>query len=144
MKTLFDTSVLHPMFVMRHVNHDAARVCLERVMRGEDEMYLSTHALAELYATLTGSPMQNRIDPLALRHMIRHNIEPYATLVPLDRADYFAAVDNVITRDLRSGVIYDALHVQAAKKVNADQLLTYNLKHFERLWPDHNGVIRSP
>ena len=33
---------------------------------------------------------------------------------------------------LASGSIYDALHMYCALKVGADQVLTYNVRHFER------------
>lgn len=38
--------------------------------------------------------------------------------------------------ELTSGAVYDALHVVAAEKVDADQLLTFNGRDFRRMPPE--------
>lgn len=42
---------------------------------------------------------------------------------------------------LTSGAIYDALHVVAAEKVDADQLLTFNGRDFRRMPPEDPTVV---
>jgi predicted nucleic acid-binding protein len=36
---------------------------------------------------------------------------------------------------LRSGAIYDALHVRCAERAGCDRILTYNTAHFARFTP---------
>ena len=58
------------------------------------------------------------------------------SVVPLDADDYLAVIHDVAALGLKRGIIYDALHVHCAKKQGADQILTYNLKHFKLLQLD--------
>lgn len=55
------------------------------------------------------------------------------TFVDLTRADYEAALQRCAAKNLVSGVIYDALHLQAALKSGAEVLYTANLRDFQRL-----------
>jgi hypothetical protein len=59
--------------------------------------------------------------------------------VPLDSRDYETALDLVSRRLLRSGVIFDALAEVAARKIEAERLVTLNVSPFQRLCdaPEH-------
>lgn len=63
MKRLLDTSVLVAAMVESHRAHESALTCLRRVAQGEDEGFVATHTLAELYSVLTTLPVQPRISP---------------------------------------------------------------------------------
>ena len=54
-------------------------------------------------------------------------------MIELTNDDYQSVLRQVANLGLASGSIYDALHVQSAWKAGADQILTYNVSHFERL-----------
>ena len=45
---------------------------------------------------------------------------------------------------LAGGVIYDALIARVALKSNVDRLLTLNIDHFTRAWPDGEKIISLP
>jgi len=47
-------------------------------------------------------------------------------------ADYRNVLRRVADLGLTSGAIYDALHMDCARQVAADQVLTYNVSHFDR------------
>lgn len=54
-------------------------------------------------------------------------------MIELTKADYEAAVIRCGKLGFTRGVVYDALHLQAAIKAGADILYTDNLKDFTRL-----------
>jgi predicted nucleic acid-binding protein len=64
--------------------------------------------------------------------------------VPLDKADYQAAIDQMITLNLPGGGVYDALIARAAAKISADRLMTLNAKHFTRLNPTIAQMVFVP
>ena len=41
-------------------------------------------------------------------------------------------------------MIYDALLTTAAQKAGIERLLTFNVKHFLRVWPEGNQIIMAP
>jgi predicted nucleic acid-binding protein len=57
----------------------------------------------------------------------------YLDAVPLETADYQAAIAQMTALNLPGGGIFDALIAQAALKVSADRILTLNPSHFSRL-----------
>lgn len=46
---------------------------------------------------------------------------------------YLAATERCASRGLKSGVVFDALHLIEAERTGADVLLTFNPSDFERL-----------
>ena len=63
--------------------------------------------------------------------------------IALDEQDYYAAMDRCADLGLDLGVIYDALHFQAALKAKADILYTENRRDFDRLLREDALVVRS-
>jgi len=68
-KIYFDTSALVTALVDQLPNHENALSCLASACR-DHEAVTSTHALAEIYATLTALPLPRRIQPGEARAMI--------------------------------------------------------------------------
>lgn len=99
-------------------------------------MAVSTHALAELYSTLTALPKRPPVTPGQARRLIEENILQTAEIVTLDRADYESALRRMVDLGLTSGAVYDVLHVRAAENIQADELLTFNGRDFRRMPPD--------
>jgi predicted nucleic acid-binding protein len=99
-------------------------------------MAVSTHALAECYATLTVLQVRPPISPGQAQHLIETNILGIADVVPLKQSDCEEALGRMTRLGLTSGAVYDALHVVAAEKINADQLLTFNGRDFRRMPPE--------
>lgn len=132
MRTLFDTSVLVPAVTDQLGNHEAALDALSRYTQGEHEGYCSAHALAECFATLTALPLPTRIVPEEARMLVEEDVAEKLAVVALAADDYRSVLRSVADLGLASGSIYDALHMYCARKVGADQVLTYNVRHFER------------
>jgi len=62
------------------------------------------------------------------------------TVVDLTTADYREALQLVADAGRVSGVVYDALHLVAAKNAERDRILTYNTRHFLPIQPENISV----
>lgn len=131
----FDTSVLVAALSEAHAEHEEARLRLSEVHAGRHALAVSTHALAETYSTLTALQVKPRITPGQARHLVEENVAQAAQVVPLAGEDYAAVLERMARLGLTSGAVYDALHVRAAEKVGAGELLTFNGRDFRRMPP---------
>ena len=105
--------------------------------------YLTTHGLAEIFATLTALPLKPRLHPADVQRIIRQSLLAYLVLIPLSADHYRDAMELTVTRNLASGAIYDALHLIGARSVGCTTLYTLNLRHFRSLAPD-DSMIATP
>jgi predicted nucleic acid-binding protein len=144
MKVFFDTSALVTAIVDQLPNHAAALACYRRLAqpRRGPKAVCSTQVLAECYATLTALPLPRRIQPAEATRLIEENFLVHLDVVPLSAADYKVVLTRVTTLGMRSGAIYDALHVRCAERAGCDRIITYNVTDFERLAPP--GVEVTP
>ena len=128
-----DTSILLPAMVAGHPRHRECLALLETAYADAHHLLTATHTSAELYTNLTKLPHDLNILPTEARQAIQDRLGAIFTFIPLTEADYQAALARCAERNLISGVIYDALHLQAAIKAEAKALYTANLRDFERL-----------
>ncbi len=144
MKILFDTSVLIAGLVETHPMHKSAFPWLKRAKANEFEMIVVSHTIAEVYAVLSTLPIKPRITPLIARKLINKNIEPNSKIISLSPGEYKLVIKQISELGLAGGVIYDALIARVAQKSKVDRLLTLNIDHFNRAWPDGEKLISSP
>jgi predicted nucleic acid-binding protein len=135
MKILFDTSVLVAALVDQLPNHEAAFDCFRRYSSGENEGFCTSHTLAECYATLTALPLPRRIQASEAQQLISQSIAGRLTILPLSPELYLETLVRVGTLGLRSGIVYDALHLAGAETAQCERIYTYNLKDFNKLNP---------
>jgi len=64
--------------------------------------------------------------------------------VDLSTKDYRNAVKRLADKQLRGGIVYDALHLQAALKKEIPNLVTFNEKDFLRLINDDEIIVHIP
>lgn len=83
-----------------------------------------------MYSNLTRYPTM-KVTPDRARKMMYAFAKEFEH-VELSVKDYLKAVDRCADRNLVSGVIFDALHFEAALKAEVEILYTANLKDFER------------
>jgi len=140
---LFDSSLVVPALVLEHPEHQRALPWIDRVSQNEIEGALAAHTLAEVYATLTVLPGIPRISPKMASDMMRQSLAS-VQIVPLTAADYRRTVERMGNMGLPGGLIFDALIACAAEKINAHRLVTFNVKHFSRVWPEGQDRIISP
>jgi len=138
--TCFDTSVLVAALLQQHPAHAAAFPHLKSVRDGRIKGHLTTHALAELFATLTALPLRPRLSPADAQALIQTSILPHFQLVPLSSKSYLAALSLATSQNLSSGAVYDALHVVGARASKCERLLTLNLRHFKALAPGEDWI----
>ena len=140
MRVFFDTSVLVPALVDQLSNHESSFAVFHSYTSGSNRGYCSAHSLAETYSVLTALPLPRKISSLEARMLIEESIFKRVEVVELDRKRYRNAIELVAIKGLTSGIIYDALHVEAAKKASCSRIYTYNIDHFEALAPETIAV----
>jgi predicted nucleic acid-binding protein len=129
-RVAFDTSVIVAAVVEDHPHHARASWWLRS--RRKLERVASWHAYAEAWAVLTALPLEPRVTgevAAAVLERARRSI----VFVPPRSATYPAAVARCNARGLRSGAVYDALHLVSAEGERAEFLLTFNAGDFIRL-----------
>ncbi|PNW44040.1 UNVERIFIED_CONTAM: twitching motility protein PilT [Euhalothece sp. KZN 001] len=143
MKILFDTSVLVAALLVDHPNHNRAFSQLELAKRGKVQGYLSTHTLAELYAVMTRLPQPLRVLPNQAQEVIT-DLLAYLIPVSLSPEEYQSAIARMVKFRLSGGGMFDCIIAEAALKVTADCLLTFNPKDFIRLGEDIESLVQVP
>lgn len=73
--------------------------------------------------------------------LIEKNILEKLIVIELRMEDYREALGRVAALGLRSGVVYDALHLACAEKAGYETMVTFNARDFERLEPKRIKVI---
>lgn len=137
MRVLLDTSVLVPALVPALPQHEKAAPHLESVHRGETSLFLSTHALAECYSSLTALPVSPAVTPGQARRLIEENVtEVTEEIIGLEATEYLTVLQRMTDLGLESGAVYDALHVRCAEIASVDQLRTFNGADFRRMPPE--------
>ncbi len=143
MKACFDTSTLVAALLQQHPHHAIAFPRLQAVKAGTVQGHLTTHGLAELFATLTALPLKPSLLPADVQRIIQQSILAYFTLIPLNADHYREAIELTVKLNLASGAIYDALHLLGARSTGCVTLYTLNLRHFRSLAPG-DSIIASP
>ena len=141
MKEFFDTSVLVAAFLGDHFHHKASAKVFASA--GKNHSSCGAHTLAELYSTLTSLPLKPMIAP-EQAILFLEDVRSRLSLITLDAAEYFAAIERTAGKRISGGRIYDALLLQCAVKAKANIIYTWNLKHFQQLAPDIASLIKTP
>ena len=142
MTSYFDTSILFPSLMTAHPHHRRCTKLLAEARQEGQVTCLSLHSYAEVYANLTRFPLGDRITPEAAWEALQ-GLSALMKTITLTEADYQAALSRCAARNLVSGVIYDALHLQAAIQAGAEVLYTANLRDFERLGAGEVVALRG-
>ena len=138
---LLDSSVLISIAQTNHTHHIPS-LELWRLLESK-RVAVSTHAIAETYAILTALPPSFRLSPRKAEGAI-HEFLKHAHAISLSTDDYLNALEQTARSGHSSGMIYDALHLACARKCNADQIYTWNVRHFRTLAPDLAHKILAP
>ena len=76
--------------------------------------------------------------------MIETEILPVVKVSSLTMVEGLRALKRAESRGVRGGAVYDYLHLVAARKAKAEELVTLNLRHFQAFWRPGDPVIRHP
>lgn len=132
MKVLFDTSVLVAASHDAHPFHLRARVWSEAVHKTQVDGMLTVHAIAEIWSVLTRLPAPHALSPAQATELV-NRLRSVFSVRSLDQDTYARAIQRCTERRLKSGAVFDALHLIAAEDAGAQMLLTFNEDHFRRL-----------
>lgn len=141
---MIDTSILLPAIQENHPNHKIAADFVNSLLANHEIIVLNTYLVAELYNNLTKRPTTTN-ERIHFVHNLLKSISERFEGIELSMEDYLTAVERCATLKMKGGVIYDALHFQAAIKAGVDILYTSNIRDFERLVTDEISFrVESP
>jgi predicted nucleic acid-binding protein len=140
----FDTSVLVAGLLASHRHHARAVVWMRAAAAGQIEAVASVHALNEVWSVLTKLPVTPPIAGSDARRAVVDAVSRFE-LVPLTMQLCVDSLDRCGARGLRSGAVFDAVHVLSAEAAGADVMLTFNARDFIRLSvPSGPRVLEPP
>lgn len=143
MLVAFDTSVIVPALTIAHPKHADSKYWLDRIRSTSDNGTTTWHAMAETWSVLTRLPLLPRLSGEVAREVVSR-LEPILNPTILRDQHYRDAMKRSAMTGVRSGALYDALHLICAESISADLFLTYNLKDFERLAIPSSPRIITP
>jgi len=132
MKVVFDTSVLVAGLLAAHRDHARAAVWLEAISTEKLSGVVSVHALGEVWSVLTKLPISPPISPKMARDAVLAMLRQFEA-VPVTVEIYEHALERCSLKGLRSGAIFDALHIVTAEATGAVAIITFNERDFARL-----------
>ncbi len=71
-------------------------------------------------------------------------LSPFFTQIDMAADVYEAALLRCCAAEVTSGAVFDALHLVVAEKIEADLLLTFNIKDFRRLAVKESPLVAAP
>lgn len=144
MKVYLDTSVLVAASVADHVHHPQASALLRQVRGKKLQSHVSAHGLAEFFAVLTRAPFTPPIYPSEAWQLLAENILPNFKIIALNAKQYRNVLQQSAKEGWTGGLIYDALHLAAARSVGCDRIYTFNLRHFRQLASEQSKIVLMP
>jgi len=94
-----------------------------------------SHALSEVFSTLTGSRLGFRVDADEVVALLREMLETLK-LMDLRPDEIMEALAEARSRGVRGGQVHDYLHAVAARKAGCGVVLTLNKADFAGLFDD--------
>jgi hypothetical protein len=76
--------------------------------------------------------------------LIFKDIIPHFQIIELDQNDYRTVLHILATNNIEGGATYDALIAHAAFKAQAEKLLTFNVKHFKKVYSAITHIVEEP
>lgn len=141
MTEFFDTSVLVAAHLGDHPHHDRSLAALAAATK--ETSACAAHSLAEVYSVLTRLPVRPIILPEQAMLFLT-DVRERLSIITLDDAAYFDAIQSSASRGITGVPIYDALLLHCAAQVDAETVLTWNVGHFQQIRPDLADRVRTP
>lgn len=136
-----DTSVLIP--AARHSHEHHARSLPLVFAAHPRDTSTGAHALAELYSNLSGAFDPRPSSPRIIRPLIEEYSKRFQ-VVSLETAESLQVLDECARNSVTGAAVYDALLIACARKVQAEQIYTFNTRDFHRIAPDLASILREP
>ncbi|MGD0521985.1 MAG: PIN domain-containing protein [Terracidiphilus sp.] len=139
--TFLDTSVLIAASDTADPRHPSSRSLLAAATPATAAC--GAHTLAEVYAVLSRLPGGKKVRP-DLAGLLVEQIAARMTVVPLSAEDYVATLRETARMGLSGGIVFDALLLACARKIGAEQIYTWNVRHYRMVAPDLAERILTP
>lgn len=130
MKVFLDTSVIVAATFRGHEHHARAAKVVAALKPGEG--FCAQHSLAEFYLTTTSRARMGAVIPLELAVAAVRELVRTLTTVSLSVAEYTSTIERAAAAGIGGALVYDALILRCAEKVEADIVFTFNTAHFHR------------
>ncbi len=137
---LFDTNVLVAATMPNHLHHQPSNARLAQLANGRGAC--AAHSLAETYTTLTRTSRYG-VPPSDAARIIEQTSKTFK-IVSLTPADYVRTIEAAALLGLAGPILYDALLMACARKIDAKAIYTHNVKHFRQVAPDLASRIVEP
>ena len=137
----YDTSVLVAACQENNIFHEAALGVLLKA--SQRDSYCAAHTMAEFYSVMSSLPLRPKIMPEQALLLVT-NLMERLNLVTLSANEYRSTISSCAEAGLPGGIVYDALIMACARKVAADVVYTFNVRHFSRVAPDWAGRVHVP
>jgi predicted nucleic acid-binding protein len=105
---------------------------------------LLAHGLSEMYSVLTKTPFVPRISPNEAWQLLSDRVLDKFEIVHLTTEEHIGVIRRSSHDGWSGGRIFDALHLQAARKTQCERIYTFNVRHFRQLAPDLADIIVAP
>ena len=135
-RVLLDTNCLVAAVLPQHQHHTATLSDLSRRRAAGHVLVLAAPALLEAYAVLTRLPPPHRLAPADAIAVLDRNWGDFETIA-LSGAETWKVMRQLGAAGIIGGRAYDAAIAACAKKAKADEMLTWNVRHFAG-----NGGVR--
>jgi len=143
-KAYFDTNVIIAGFAESHIHHDRAFETLVGLYDGNISGVVLAHGLSEMYSVLTRTPFRPRVSPNEAWQILSGEVMSGFEIVHLETDQHVATIRKCAEQGLTGGRVFDALHLQAARKAQCERIYTFDVRHFRELAPDLAGIIVTP
>ena len=129
MRVLLDANCLVAAALPQHEHHGVTLADLARRRSAGHTFVLAAHAVLEAYAVLTRLPPPHRLAPADAAAVLDRNwsaCESFALTGP----ETWRLLRQQATSGSGGGRVYDAAIAACGRKGKADELLTWNVRHF--------------
>jgi predicted nucleic acid-binding protein len=134
MKVGVDTSCLVPLISSWHEYHEPTVSALES-LRTTTDLVVAAHSLLECFAVLTRLPERIRITSREALQRLNENFASNFQVIGIDPDACWSAIRHLSDRDLRGGLVYDAIIAYSCARAGATMLLTWDVQDFMRVAP---------
>lgn len=130
MRVLLDTNCLVAAALPQHEHHAATLADLSRRRSSGHTFLMAAPALLETYAVLTRLPPPHRLAPADALLVIDRNWGTAETIA-LTANETWRLLRQLGAESVPGGRAYDAAIAECANKGKADEILTWNVRHFD-------------
>ncbi len=104
---------------------------------------MGAHSLAEAYNNLTNQRNGYLLPPADASIIVGHAARTYS-IITLTAEETMAVIVDIGNRNREGAIVYDALLLACARKIDAKAIYTWNVRHFRQIAPDLASRILEP